>query len=68
MKQLQVTEVANPLHMTSIPITITVKDLNDESPVFSLTDYTANVAEEVLKDTEILAVDATDGDAGDTLT
>lgn len=54
--------------MTSIPITITVTDINDESPVFSQSDYTANVAEEVPKDTEILAIDATDGDAGDTLT
>jgi hypothetical protein len=56
------------LHTVSIPISITVTDKNDEVPIFSQPEYTADVQEIVAIDTEILTLVATDGDAGDTLT
>ena len=45
-------------------ITITILDGNDHSPVFDQGLYEASILEDVLNDTEVLTIHATDGDVG----
>ncbi|XP_067093535.1 neural-cadherin [Osmerus mordax] len=45
--------------------TILVSDVNDHPPVFTQRVYTAQVAEELKVNSEVLAVSATDGDQGE---
>ena len=45
-------------------ITITILDGNDHDPVFDQDVYEASILEDVLNDTEVLTIHATDGDVG----
>ncbi|KAG5318021.1 DS protein, partial [Pseudoatta argentina] len=46
-------------------VNVTVQDVNDNPPVFNQTRYDANVPENATVGTPVLAVNATDADAGD---
>ncbi|XP_059472061.1 cadherin-23-like [Neocloeon triangulifer] len=66
--KLRVTETGDPSHTAEVPITITVQNLNDETPVFSQSEYTASVDETATAGTSILKIEAIDNDPGDTVT
>ncbi|XP_063045452.1 protocadherin gamma-A11-like [Engraulis encrasicolus] len=54
----------NPPKSSSINITISVQDVNDNRPVFSQNSYTASVKENTATNTFVLKVNASDADAG----
>lgn len=54
----------NPPETAYLLLNITVSDLNDNPPIFSPSNYTVNVLEDVKSRTSILKVTATDKDIG----
>ncbi|XP_053980884.1 protein dachsous-like [Hylaeus volcanicus] len=46
-------------------VNVTVQDVNDNSPIFNQTTYVASIPENATVGTPVLAVNATDSDAGD---
>nr|XP_033326579.1 protein dachsous [Megalopta genalis] len=55
---------APPLR-SSLHVNVTVQDVNDNPPIFNQTRYVASVPENATVGTPVLAVNATDSDAGD---
>ncbi|TSK45899.1 Protocadherin gamma-A11 [Bagarius yarrelli] len=52
----------NPQKSGTVKITVTVLDVNDNSPVFSQSVYRVSLSENILKDSVVLTVNATDKD------
>ncbi|XP_069129376.1 protocadherin Fat 4-like [Argopecten irradians] len=61
---VKATDNGVPQRSTEQTLTIHLEDVNDNSPVFSQTEYTATVQENVTVGSTILTVHAQDGDAG----
>lgn len=55
---------APPLR-SRLHVNVTVQDVNDNPPIFNQTRYVASIAENATVGTPVLAVNATDSDAGD---
>ena len=53
---------ADPQRNTTASVYITVTDINDHSPVFNQTSYSATISELIADNSHILTVLATDGD------
>ena len=58
------TDTGSPSLSSSAEMTVEVEDINDNSPVFLGTPYTANVSEQAAVDSVVLSVQATDADSG----
>lgn len=59
------TDGAPPDHSSTTNVTITIRDTNDNPPVFSLTEYVLQVPEGTSPGSPIGTVVATDSDGGD---
>ncbi|CAB3365089.1 Hypothetical predicted protein [Cloeon dipterum] len=66
--KFKVTELRDETHFSEVPVTITVNNLNDETPKFEMDSYAANVEETATAGTSVLQVKATDGDPDDKVT
>ncbi len=51
-----------PERSDTATVTVTITDINDQSPQFTQNSYLANVLEGVASNTPLFTVDATDGD------
>nr|AHJ10508.1 cadherin [Alphitobius diaperinus] len=63
--KLETTGTKNPSQTDTLNITITLQDLNDESPIFEPTEAEVNIKETVTKGITIYNIIATDADAVD---
>ncbi|XP_065341978.1 cadherin-23-like [Cloeon dipterum] len=66
--KFKVTEFNDTTHVSEVPVTVTVNNLNDETPKFEMNPYTASVEETATAGTLVLQVKATDGDPDDKVT
>ena len=55
----------NPLMQSSVSVSITVTDTNDNAPIFSQASYVANVTENAPVGTSVSSVEASDDDAAE---
>ena len=63
--QLVTTGTKTPTNIDNLPITITLKDINDESPIFQPDEYSVTIPETTKAGTIIKNIQATDLDQED---
>ena len=56
------TEKSVPEHKSTMSIKVTLEDVNDQSPVFEMDPYSAEIAEGSPAGTNVIKVAATDAD------
>ena len=60
-----VTDFGDPQLNSTVPITIEIADVNDNTPLFNAPSFTASVAENLAAGVEVTTVSATDADSGE---